>query len=52
MNLEKKLKKVANYLLIEHHIVKVKVEQINYGGILKDRHIIVMGGSGDRIGCG
>lgn len=44
MSIKKKLKKVADYLLTDRHVVQVKVGQINYGGILKDRHIIVTGG--------
>lgn len=45
MSFKKNLKRMADFLLRDRHIVKVEIAQIDYGGILKGRHIIVTGGA-------
>lgn len=44
MNIKREIKKVVDFLLQDRHVVKIKISQVNYGGILKDRHIVVTGG--------
>lgn len=49
MNIKREIKKVVDFLLQDRHVVKIKISQVNYGGILKDRHIVVTGG-GSELG--
>lgn len=46
MGVKGKIKKAVDFLLRDRRVVKVEISQINYGGILKNRNIVITGGSG------
>ena len=46
MGLKRIIRKIAKFILLEQpkSIIKVEVAQINYGGILKGKNIVITGG--------